>query len=245
MPEKAVSQKPSAPAEEKPALEQRQVLEEKPAEEKQAPKEQPAPVPEQQVLASGPEADPEPWRLAGEVLNTYIIVEQGDKVLIIDKHAAHERMNFDRMKAEGYTPMVQTLLTPVTLHPPAEEGAALLANLPLLEEFGFYAEDFGGGALVVRQAPFDVDPGDIEDTLLEIGGRLLTTGRADPSAARDELLHTMACKAAIKGGWRTSPQELEKVAGAVMRGEVKYCPHGRPVAIELTRKDLEKQFRRA
>ena len=128
---------------------------------------------------------------------------------------------------------------------PAEEGAALLANLPLLEEFGFYAEDFGGGALVVRQAPFDVDPGDIEDTLLEIGGRLLTTGRADPSAARDELFHTMACKAAIKGGWRTSPQELEKVAGAVMRGEVKYCPHGRPVAIELTRKDLEKQFRRA
>ena len=79
----------------------------------------------------------EPWRLAGEVLNTYIIVEQGDTILFIDKHAAHERMNFDRMKAEGYTPMVQTLLTPVTLHPPAEEGAALLANLPLLEEFGF------------------------------------------------------------------------------------------------------------
>ena len=192
-----------------------------------------------------PEGEAAPWRIAGEVLNTYIIVEQGDTILFIDKHAAHERMNFDRMKAEGYTPMVQTLLTPVTLHPPAEEGAALLANLPLLEEFGFYAEDFGGGALVVRQAPFDVDPGDIEDTLLEIGGRLLTTGRADPSAARDELLHTMACKAAIKGGWRTSPQELEKVAGAVMRGEVKYCPHGRPVAIELTRKDLEKQFRRA
>ena len=192
-----------------------------------------------------PEGEAAPWRIAWEVLNTYIIVEQGDTILFIDKHAAHERMNFDRMKAEGYTPMVQTLLTPVTLHPPAEEGAALLANLPLLEEFGFYAEDFGGGALVVRQAPFDVDPGDIEDTLLEIGGRLLTTGRADPSAARDELLHTMACKAAIKGGWRTSPQELEKVAGAVMRGEVKYCPHGRPVAIELTRKDLEKQFRRA
>ncbi len=100
-----------------------------------------------------PEGEAAPWRIAGEVLNTYIIVEQGDTILFIDKHAAHERMNFDRMKAEGYTPMVQTLLTPVTLHPPAEEGAALLANLPLLEEFGFYAEDFGGGALVVRQAP--------------------------------------------------------------------------------------------
>ena len=97
---------------------------------------------------------------------------------------------------------------------------------------------------MVRQAPFDVDPGDIEDTLLEIGGRLLTTGRADPSAARDELLHTMACKAAIKGGWKTSLQELERVAQAVMEGSVKYCPHGRPVAIELTKKELEKQFKR-
>ena len=187
----------------------------------------------------------EPWRVAGEVLNTYIIVEQGEKVLFIDKHAAHERMNFDRMKAQGYQPMVQTLLTPVTLRPAAEELEVLLQNLPLLEEFGFGAEDFGGGALIVRQAPFDVDVGDIESTLLEIAGKLLTTGRADPAAARDEMLHTMACKAAIKGGWKTSPQELERVAQAVMKGEVKYCPHGRPVAIELTKKQLEKQFKRA
>ena len=186
-----------------------------------------------------------PWKIAGEVLNTYIIVEQGDTVLFIDKHAAHERMNFDRMKAQGYQPMVQTLLTPVTFRPAAEELEVLLENLSLLEEFGFGAEDFGGGALIVRQAPFDVDVGEIEATLLEIAGKLLTTGRADPSAARDELLHTMACKAAIKGGWKTSTQELEKVAQAVMSGQVKYCPHGRPVAIELTKKQLEKQFKRA
>ena len=82
--------------------------------------------------------------MAGEVLNTYIIVEQGDKVLFIDKHAAHERLNFDRMKAEGYQPMVQALLEPVVFTPPAEEGAALLAQLPLLGRFGFEAEDFGG-----------------------------------------------------------------------------------------------------
>ena len=104
----------------------------------------------------------------------------------------------------------------------------------MLEEFGFAVEDFGGGALVVRQAPFDVDPGDIEATLTEIAQKLLTTGSADPNAARDELLHTMACKAAIKGGWKTSPRELERVAQAVLSGQVKYCPHGRPVAIELT-----------
>ena len=210
---------------------------------------QPVPVPVEKPtpVVEAPQPEPEviPWKIAGEVLNTYIIVEQGDTVLFIDKHAAHERMNFDRMKTEGYEPMAQTLLSPVTFRPAAEELEVLLHNLSLLEQFGFEAEDFGGGALVVRQAPFDVPVEEIEDTLLEIAGKLLTTGRADPAAARDELLHTMACKAAIKGGWKTSPQELERVARAVMSGQVKYCPHGRPVAIELTRNQLEKQFKRA
>ena len=102
-----------------------------------------------------------------------------------------------------------------------------------------------GQDLAVRQAPFDVAVEDIPATLEEIAQKLLTTGGADPAAARDELLHTMACKAAIKGGWKTSLQELERVAQAVMEGSVKYCPHGRPVAIELTKKELEKQFKRA
>ena len=193
---------------------------------------------------SAPPSEEEPWRMAGEVLNTYIIVEQGDKVLFIEKHAAHERLNFDRMKAEGYQPMVQALLEPVVFTPPAEEGAALLAQLPLLGRFGFEAEDFGGGALIVRAAPSDVAAGEIPDVLSELAGRLLTGGSADPGAARDALLHTMACKAAIKGGQRNSPAELLKVAQAVMSGAVKYCPHGRPVAIELTRQQLEKRFGR-
>ena len=192
-----------------------------------------------------PEPEEIPWRMAGEVLNTYIIVEQGDKVLLIDKHAAHERMNFDRLKAAGYTPMVQTLLTPVVFTPPAEEGAALLAQLPLLERFGFEAEDFGGGAIIVRTAPDDVDAASIPDVLLELAGRLITCGTADPDSARDALLHTMACKAAIKGGQKNGQAELLKVAQAVMAGEVKYCPHGRPVAIELTRSQIEKRFGRA
>ena len=192
-----------------------------------------------------PEPEEIPWRMAGEVLNTYIIVEQGDKVLLIDKHAAHERMNFDRLKAAGYTPMVQTLLTPVVFTPPAEEGAALLAQLPLLARFGFEAEDFGGGAIIVRTAPDDVDAASIPDVLLELAGRLITCGTADPDGARDALLHTMACKAAIKGGQKNGEAELLKVAQAVMAGEVKYCPHGRPVAIELTRSQIEKRFGRA
>ena len=186
----------------------------------------------------------EGWRLAGEVLNTYIIVERGDTVYLIDKHAAHERMNFDRMKASGYDPMAQSLLAPAICRLSAQEREVLLAHGALLEEFGFEVDQLGQD-LAVRQAPFDVAVEDIPATLEEIAQKLLTTGGADPAAARDELLHTMACKAAIKGGWKTSPQELERVAQAVMEGSVKYCPHGRPVAIELTKKELEKQFKRA
>ena len=233
-----------APAAEKKVIPQEPV---KLPEEKPVPPMQEAPVPaaEHGPVPQQPQEEELPWRVAGEVLNTYIIVEQGDKILLIDKHAAHERMNFDRLKAQGYKPMVQNLLTPAVFTPPAEEGAALLQNLPLLARFGFDAEDFGGGAVIVRAAPSDVAPEDIPATLEEIASKLLTTGRANPDAARDELMHTMACKAAIKGGQKNGPQELEKVAAAVMRGEVKYCPHGRPVAIELTRGQLEKQFKRA
>ena len=137
--------------------------------------------------------------------------------------------------------MLQTL----TLHPAPEERDVLLGNLPLLEEFGFELEEFGPDALAVRQAPDDVEEKEIESTLLELARRLLTTGTADPAGARDELLHTIACKAAIKGGWKNGQEELERVTAAVMSGQVKYCPHGRPVAIEMTRKQLEKQFRRA
>ena len=205
-----------------------------------------SPVPQESAGAAvpgGPSPEDLPWRMVGEVLHTYIVVEQGDRVFFIDKHAAHERMNFDRMKAQGYDPMAQTLLSPVLCRLPAQEQAVLLAHQELLGQFGFDVDQLGD-ALAVRQAPFDVDVGDIEATLSELAQRLLTTGDADPAAARDELLHTMACKAAIKGGWKTSDQELERVARAVMSGQVKYCPHGRPVAIELTQKELEKQFKR-
>ena len=202
----------------------------------------PAPEPEP---APEPAPEPLPWRLAGEVLNTYIIVEQGDRILLIDKHAAHERINFDALKAEGYVPMVQALLTPVVFTPPAEEGAALLARLALLARFGFECEDFGGGSIAVRGAPDYVDAGEIEGVLTELAGALLAHGHADPAGARDELMHSMACKAAIKGGQKNDENELRRVAAAVMDGSVKYCPHGRPVAIELTRAQLEKQFKRA
>ncbi len=199
----------------------------------------PAPMPEPE-----PEVEEEPWQVRGELFRTYIMVEQGDKVLLIDKHAAHERVNFDRLKAADYRPMVQELLVPVTFTPAPEERAVLVERTELLARFGFEVEEFGS-ALAVRSAPDYLDAGDIEGALLELARRIRVTGSADPASARDELLHTMACKAAIKGGQRSGAAELQEVAAMVMSGSVKYCPHGRPVAIELTRTQLEKQFKRA
>ncbi|MDE6923429.1 MAG: DNA mismatch repair protein MutL, partial [Oscillospiraceae bacterium] len=196
------------------------------------------------VQAPQPEPPQEPWVVRGELFHTYVVVEQGDKALLIDKHAAHERANFDRLKAADYRPMVQELLTPVTFSPAPEERELLLSQGELLAQFGFEVEEFGSGAVAVRSAPDYLDAGDIEGALGELARRLRVTGAADPAGARDELLHTMACKAAIKGGWRSGREELEEVARMVMSGAVKYCPHGRPVAIELTKKQLEKQFRR-
>ncbi|MDE6589125.1 MAG: DNA mismatch repair protein MutL, partial [Oscillospiraceae bacterium] len=126
-----------------------------------------------------------------------------------------------------------------------EERELLLGQGPLLARFGFEVEEFGASALAVRAVPDYLETGDIEPALSELARRLRVTGTADPAGARAELLPTMACKAAIKGGWRSGAQELEEAARLVMSGEVKYCPHGRPVAVELTKKQLEKQFKRA
>lgn len=202
----------------------------------------PAPAPAEQ-----PEETPDTaaWRLAGELFDTYVIVEQGDTAYLIDKHAAHERMNFDRMRAADWKPMSQLLLTPQVLHLAPEECGVLLEQMGLLEQFGFAVEPFGGDEVLVREAPNDLSADQIEPALEEIASKLLLTGTADPAAVRDEVLHTMACKAAIKGGWKNDQAELEVVARAVMSGQVKYCPHGRPVAIELSRQQLEKQFKRS
>ena len=185
-----------------------------------------------------------PWRIAGEVLRTYIICESADGcVWLIDKHAAHERINFDKLKNAQEPPMRQTLLAPIAAELSREDGALLLENLPLLEQFGFACEDFGGGALLVREVPADIDAADTVSTLEEFA-ECLRTGRS-PDEKRENLLHTMACKAAIKGGWVSDPAELRVLVDRVQSGEVKYCPHGRPVAVKLTKYELEKMFHRA
>ena len=202
----------------------------------------PVPLPAEEQLTL--EKAPAPWRLAGEVLHTYIIAEDGENVWLIDKHAAHERVNFDRLKANPEPPMRQALLVPAALTLGPEDAAALLAELPLLAEFGFAAEDFGDGTVLVREIPSDIEEGQIRETLEMLAGKL-RSGGADPDSARDAMLHTMACKAAIKGGWQSDPRELQVLVDKVQRGEVRFCPHGRPVAVKLTRYELEKMFKRA
>ena len=185
-----------------------------------------------------------PWRIAGEVLHTYIICESEDGcVWLIDKHAAHERINFDRLKAAKTPPMRQTLLQPVAAELTKEDGALLLENLSLLEQFGFACEDFGDGAVLVREVPVDIDAGDTVSTLEEVAENLRSGKSLEEK--RENLLHTMACKAAIKGGWTSDLSELKVLVEKVQSGEVRYCPHGRPVAVKLTKYELEKMFKRA
>ena len=205
------------------------------------PRQQTLDLPEQQTIEPPKEA---PWRIAGEVLHTYIVCESEDGcVWLIDKHAAHERMNFDRLKAAQDPPMRQTLLQPVAAELGREDAALLLENREALERFGFACEDFGDGAILVREVPADIDAADTAATLEEFAEKL-RTGRS-PAEKREGLLHTMACKAAIKGGWTSDPAELRVLVDKVQSGEVKYCPHGRPVAVKLTKYELEKMFKRA
>ncbi|MDY4965991.1 MAG: DNA mismatch repair endonuclease MutL [Dysosmobacter sp.] len=199
-----------------------------------------AEVPGQETL----EPREAPWRIAGEILHTYIVCESEEgRVYLIDKHAAHERINFDRLKAAQEPPMRQTLLAPIPVELSREDAAAILENLPLLEGLGFACEDFGDGTVLLRELPSDIDAADAAATLEEFAAKL-RSGRS-LEQRRDDLLHTMACKAAIKGGWKSDPAELRALVDRVQSGEVKYCPHGRPVAVRITKYELEKLFKRA
>ena len=196
-------------------------------------------LPEQVTLEPPHEA---PWRIAGEVLRTYIICEdEEENVWLIDKHAAHERVRFDALKAAAEPVMTQTLLEPLAVELPPEDCAAVLEQLPLLERYGFRCEDFGG-AVLVREVPGDID--DPAGALEELAEDL-RLNRADPDAARDSLLSTMACKSAIKAGMHTDPAELRRLVDRVQSGEIQYCPHGRPVAVKLSKYQVEKMFKRA
>ena len=183
-------------------------------------------------------------KILGEAFKTYIAVEEGDRLILIDKHAAHERMNFDRLKARSQPVPAQQLLVPRTLRLSAGDMALLEDFGELFLDFGFELEPFGEQAVILRAVPADILPDDAVPALEEILQHLHEGGTPDPLSARDEMNHTVACKAAIKAGWNTGREELEAIVCEVLSGRVKYCPHGRPVAVTVSRKDLEKLFLR-
>ena len=208
----------------------------------------PAPVPKeepvQQTIPNMPAVSP--WRIAGELYRSYIIVEQGEEGYLIDKHAAHERILFEKLKANQEVISSQSLLTPIVCQLSADACGELLANSAMLEELGFEAEAFGDNKLILRQIPMDLDPADASDVIESMAADLLSGRREDKEKVRDEVLHSVACKAAIKAGWTTSDAELQALVKQVMeREDLKYCPHGRPICISISKKQLEKQFKRS
>ena len=185
-----------------------------------------------------------PARLIGEAMHTYILVEKGDTLILIDKHAAHERINFDRLRQNPADIPSQTLLEPLPFTPDASDAEVLQQHGDTLAELGFTLEPFGRSDYILRGVPAQIDAGDALPALEEICAQLRHGAHTDAQAVRDEVLKTVACKAAIKAGWQTEPEELLRLADAVCAGEVKYCPHGRPVAVTLTRRELDKLFKR-
>ena len=185
------------------------------------------------------------WRMVGELYNSYIIVEQGDEAFLIDKHAAHERILFEKLKANQEKISAQSLLTPIPVRLSPAAAAELLANRSMLDELGFEIDEFGENTVLLRQIPMDLSPEDAADAVETLASDLLSGRRESKDTVRDELLHTVACKAAIKAGWVNDEKELLAVAKEVMaREDLKYCPHGRPICVALSKKQLEKQFKR-
>ena len=187
----------------------------------------------------------EPLRYVGEVFRTYILAERGDELCLIDKHAAHERQLYEKLAANYGNVPSQLLLQPAAIDLSAEEKQALLENQPLLENAGLDVADFGGSTVLLRAVPADVEPQNAEDLLVEIADRLLKGSRDALNEHTEWVLHSISCRAAIKAGDKSSPQELMALAEKILSGEVPpFCPPGRPCVLKLTRKELEKQFGR-
>ena len=189
--------------------------------------------------------EPEPYRVIGEAFKTYILVEQGKKLLIIDKHAAHERMLFEKLRANGGEIETQMLLAPVTVTLSKEEYSAVLDNLELLDKAGYRVEDFGGGMVIVSECPTAVADADLAEVVMELAGYLVNNRRELVPEKLDWIYHSTACRAAIKAGDKTSEYELEKFVEKLLNNpDIRYCPHGRPVLIEMSKYEIEKNFGR-
>lgn len=192
-----------------------------------------------------PEPASKPLRLVGEIFKTYIITERDGEMCLIDKHAAHERILFERLSRDYGNVPAQMLLVPVQVNMSAQEKLAILQNQEMLQNAGIEAEDYGGPTVVVRAVPADAPVDDVSDMILELANHL-QNGAHDALREKTEwVLHSIACRAAIKAGDKTNAEEMLVLAQKIMDGTVPpFCPHGRPCVLKITRKELEKQFGR-
>ena len=215
-----------------------------PAAAADAPPQDAASVQVEQTVLPGADG-PVPLEYVGEAFHTYIIAQRGDVLCLIDKHAAHERQIYEKLAAGYGEVSSQLLLSPLVISLSAEEKQALLNNTNLLEYAGIEVGDFGGSTVLLRAVPCDVEQADLEDMLVEIAAKLARGSRDALSERTEWVLHSVACRAAVKAGDRSSPQELMALAEQILSGQVPpFCPHGRPCVLKLTRKELEKQFGR-
>lgn len=203
--------------------------------------EQPKPLPKQEKTESVEVPD---FRLVGEIFKTYIIIEMDGACYMIDKHAAHERMNFEALKASTQIAS-QVLLSPVAVRLSREEYNAVLSNLDLYSKCGFAIEDFGNSTVLVRECPSILDGEDVSGLVEETASKLLD-GKTDITPEQmDWIFHSTSCRAAVKAGDKTSPYEMELFVKKLLSNpNIRYCPHGRPVMIKLSKYDIEKQFGR-
>ncbi len=202
----------------------------------------PSTVKEESVSVKEENAD---IRYIGEVMNTYIIVESGDSVVFIDKHAAHERIIFEKLRESVGTPQTQLLLVPEIMSLDKRAAAALLDNREEVLGLGFEIDDFGDGSVAVSAVPDGIDAHDAMSVLDSLAETLASGARASLPEVISETMYSVACKAAIKAGQKNSPEELFTLAKRVLlNDDIRYCPHGRPVMIEYTKNELEKKFKR-
>lgn len=186
------------------------------------------------------------FTVVGEAFNTYIIVQIENNLYYIDKHAAHERMNFERLKAQAKDNIsTQILLAPVAVKLSAEEYSAVTENLPLLAKCGIIAEDFGNMTVIVREIPSLLEGADAKDLIIETAGKLLEHKTDLEPDKMDWIFHSASCRSAVKGGDYTTPEERELfVKKLLSMPNIRYCPHGRPVMIKISKYEIEKQFGR-
>ena len=184
-------------------------------------------------------------RVVGEIFNTYIVAESGNNMLLIDKHAAHERLIYEKLKAENGEVDRQLLLSPVVINLSKENHAVICESVDIFAKAGFSLEDFGSFSVAIREIPVVVKENDIEAIVLEIADSIIKHKSSDSFEYLDRLYHSIACRSAIKANDRSFISELEAlVERLVANPDIKYCPHGRPIYVSLSKRELEKQFGR-